>query len=179
MSLTYYVIQVKTRGEDKYLSLAEQALKPLNIKLIWPRRSLRIRRRGRWRDVLSPIFPGYLFLEVEEINPELYWILKKPPGFLRFLKNNHDIRPLPEPDARILVRLLSFGEVVNRSVATFDEGGRIRIIEGPLTGLEGLIIKVDKRKGRAKVKLDLYDEFYHVDFGFRAIEKTEKKQKSD
>ena len=176
MSLTYYVIQVKTRGEHKYLSIARQALEPLNIKLIWPRRSLRIRRRGRWRDVLAPIFPGYLFLEVEEINAELYWILKKPPGFFRFIKSNHDIQPLPEPDARILTSLTSFGEVVKQSLATFDEGGRIRIIEGPLMGFEGLIIKVDRRKGRAKVKLDLYEESYHVDFGFSAIEKTDGKK---
>ncbi len=176
MSLTYYVIQIKTRGEDRYLSLAQQALEPLGIKLIWPRRSLRIRRRGRWRDILAPIFPGYLFLEVEDVNPELYWILKKTPGFFRFLKSNHNIQPLPEPDARILASLTSFGEIVNRSVATFDEGGRIRIIEGPLKGLEGLISKVDKRKGRLKVKLDLYDESYQVDFGFNAIEKADGKK---
>jgi transcriptional antiterminator NusG len=176
MPLTYFVIQVKTRSEEKYLSLAEQALEPVNIKLIWPRRRLRIRRRGRWRELLSPIFPGYLFLEVEEINPELYWMLKKPPGFYRFLKSNHDIRPLPEQDARILARLISLGEVVNRSLAAFDEGGRIRIIEGPLSGLEGLIVKVDRRKGRVKVKLDLYDKSFLVDFGFSALEKAQEKK---
>ena len=176
MPLTYFVIQVKTRGEEKYLTLAEQALESLNIKLIWPRRRLRIRRRGHWRETLSPIFPGYLFLEVEAIDPELYWTLKKSPGFYRFLKSNHDIQPLPEPDARILASLIGFGEVVNRSLATFDEGGRIKIIEGPLTGMEGLIVRVDKRKGRVKVKLDLYDESFLVDFGFSAVEKAQGKE---
>jgi transcriptional antiterminator NusG len=174
VALTYYVIQVKTRGEEKYLSLAEQALDPYDIKIIWPRRSLRIRRRGKWLNILSPIFPGYLFLEVETIKPELYWVLKKLPGFFRFLKNNHDIQPLPRTDARILASLLSFGEIVDRSLAVFDEGGRIRVLEGPLKGLEGLIMKVDKRKGRVKVKLDLYDESYHVDFGFSVVEKAEE-----
>ena len=175
MSLTYFVIQVKTRGEEKYLSLAQQALVPYSIKALWPRRRLRVRRRGKWHDILAPIFPGYLFLEVEAISPDLYWILKRLPGFFRFLKSNHDIQPLPHADARILSTLLSFGEVVDRSLATFDPGGRIRIIEGPLKNLEGLIAKVDKRKGRVKVNLDLYDESYLVDFGFSAIEKAPEK----
>jgi transcriptional antiterminator NusG len=80
---------------------------------------------------------------------------------------------LPQQDAYILNRLLRYGHVVGKSVAEFDENNRIRILEGPLKGLEGLIVKVDRRKGRAKVKLDLYDEAHLVDFGFTSLEMTD------
>jgi transcription termination/antitermination protein NusG len=43
------------------------------------------------------------------------------------------------------------------------------VINGPLKGLEGKIVKVDKRKGRAKVKLDLYDESFLVDLSFELL----------
>ena len=99
MPAIYYVIQVKTRGEQKYLSLTESIAKGSDLHIVWPRRSLRIRRKGRWREVLSPIFPGYIFLETEAMNPDLYWELKRIPGFYRFLKSNQDIQPLPEADA--------------------------------------------------------------------------------
>jgi transcriptional antiterminator NusG len=173
----YYVIQVRSRGELKYLNLAEEITQDLKgTKIFWPRRSLRIKRHGSWKNVISPIFPGYVFLETDEVGSELYWALRRLPGFYRFLKSNRDICPMPEADARVLTRLLSMGEIVERSKADFDENNRIRILEGPLRGLEGQIIKVDRRKGRAKVRLDLYDESYTVDFGFQAIEKQSKRE---
>ena len=45
------------------------------------------------------------------------------------------------------------------------------MLAGPLKGLEGYIQKVDRRKGRARVKLDLYQESFHIDFGFEFMER--------
>jgi transcriptional antiterminator NusG len=36
-------------------------------------------------------------------------------------------------------------------------------------GLEGKIVKVDKRKGRAKIKLDLYNDSFAIDLAFEVI----------
>lgn len=168
----YFALQVVTRREARFLRVAHQALEELpGVHVFWPRRSLKVRRAGRWREVLQPVFPGYLFLEAESVAGEIYQRLKTAPGFLRFLPSNHDVQPVAERDARPLAQLLRYGEVVRKSVAVFDDNNRIRIIEGPLKGLEGLIVKVDRRKGRAKVKLDLYDESRLVDFGFTSMEK--------
>ena len=165
----FYVIQVKTRGESKYLELASPLAEDIGLKIFWPRRSLRIRKNGKWHDTLASIFPGYLFLQIDEVDTELYWELKKIPGFIRFLKDNHNITPLPDREAEIISRLIRFGEVIEKSIITFKENNKIHVIDGPLKGLEGIIIKVDKRKGRAKIKLDLYKESYLVDFGFQSI----------
>ena len=110
-----------------------------------------------------------MFVEADSIGTKLYWILRNVPGFVRFLKNNRDIRPVPQSEAKLLSTLMSFGEIVKVSKAAFDENNRIRITSGPLLGMEGRITKVDRRKGRAKVKLDLYSESYLVDFGFEAL----------
>jgi transcriptional antiterminator NusG len=53
---------------------------------------------------------------------------------------------------------------------SFDAERRIRVISGPLKTLEGRIIKVDRRKGRARVRLELYEDAFLIDFGFDAIE---------
>jgi len=174
MAKAYYVIQVRTRAEDKFLRLAAPTAQAMNVRLFWPRRNLRIRRRGRWRNVVTPVFPGYVFVEGDSVEPQLYWRLKRLPGFLRFLKDNENIVALPQRDARILTNLMQFGEVVEKSKAYFDENHRIRIVAGPLKGLEGCIKKVDRRKGRAKIRLDLYEESYLVDFAFTMIESARK-----
>jgi transcriptional antiterminator NusG len=78
--------------------------------------------------------------------------------------------PLDRDDTELLNHFLSFGDVVGPSVVYFDEQKRIRVVSGPLRGMEGRIVKVDKRKGRARVKLDLYNESFQIDFGFQALE---------
>ena len=168
--MNYYVIQVKTRGEDEYLQRAGHLLEENEATLVWPRRNLRIRRRGEWRDVVAPIFPSYLFLEAEEVTPSLYERFRRIPGFYRFLISNDNIVPMSSEDRTLLTHFLSFGEIVDKSVVYFDENNRIRIVSGPLQGLEGRIVKVDRRKGRAKVKLDIYSDSFLIDLGFEALD---------
>ncbi len=164
--MNFYVIQVQTGFEGEYLEIAKRTTPEDEIRIYWPRRKLNIRKRGHTVESLAPLFPGYLFIEAEEINIEVYWKLRRTPGFFRFLDSNTNILPLGRPDQELLVHFLSFGEVVAKSQVFFDDRNRIRIINGPLSGLEGLIVKVDKRKGRAKVRLDLYKDSFLVDLGF-------------
>jgi transcriptional antiterminator NusG len=172
--MNYYVIQVKVRHEASFLELAGPIARTLDIALIWPRRSLRIRRKGRWTKGLVPVFPGYIFLTVDQFPPLLYWRLKNLPYFYRFLTSNTNINPIPQKEAQIINHLLKYGEIVRESVGTFDIDNKIVVVEGPLKGLEGCIVKIDKRKGRAKVKLNLYEESYLVDFGFFSLEKLRR-----
>ena len=139
-------------------------------RLIWPRRILTIRRKGVMKDTLAPIFPGYLFLETEQLHPDVYWTFKKIDGFFRFLKSNTEIEPLYGDDRELLLHFLSYGEIVSKSQVFFDENQRIRVLSGPLSGLEGKIVKVNKRKKRAKVKLQLYEDSFLIDFGLEILE---------
>ncbi len=169
--MKYYVVQVETRNEHKFVRIASQRVGEEVRRVLWPRRRLNIRRGGKTREELAAIFPGYVFIESEELTAQDYWAIRRVPGFFRFLKSNHNVQPLSEQDQRLLVHFLSFGEIVDKSKVAFDENQRIEVLEGPLKGLEGRIVKVDKRKGRAKVKLDMYDESFLVDFGFQSMQR--------
>lgn len=181
--MNFYVLQVKTGGEATYLKSARLELERMgkdgDVTLIWPRRRLRIRRKGKVKDVLAPIFPGYIFLEAEGIETDLYWGLRRAIGFYRFLKDNKNIEPLTGHDRELLVHFLRMGEVVEKSRVYFDENKRIRVTEGALKGLEGFIVKVDKRKRRAKVRLSLYDDSFLIDFGFELMEPMEENEKGE
>lgn len=170
MPMNYYVIQVRTGEEEQFLRRVRPSINQDTVRILWPRRRLSIRRRGRTQQVMAPIFPGYVFAESPQIDTELYWAIRRADGFLRFLPDNHDVRPLVAADRKLLLHFLSFGEVVEKSKVSFSEDARIHVLEGPLKGLEGRIVKVDRRKGRAKVKLDLYNESFLVDFGFQSMQ---------
>lgn len=169
--MEYFVAQVYTRGESAFIRMANQLELPGVRRILWPRRLLKIRRRGKEKKTEAAVFPGYVFLEAESLDPETYQTLRRLPYFLRFLPENEDIQPLSDEDKRVIAHLVSHGEVVQPSRVQFDRNSRILVLEGPLKGLEGRITKVDRRKGRAKVKLDLYNSSFEVDFPFESMER--------
>jgi transcriptional antiterminator NusG len=168
--MPYYALHVKTGSENDYLTRSKTFIKNGDARIIWLRRSLKIRSKGEWMESLAPIFPGYLFLDVNEISPELFLKFKQIPGFYRFLQSNENIVPLSNSDRELVSYFLSFGEIVKKSTVYFDIGNKIRVLSGPLKELEGKIIKVDRRKGRAKVRLDMFKQSFLIDLAFEAFE---------
>ena len=173
-----------TGEETKYIGLAKEKFKlelpfyDASDSLLWPRRKLSIRKKGILKESLSPIFPGYLFFKADELTPEIHWLLRKTPGFMRYLKSNQKIEPIEGSDKQLLLHFLNFGEIVEKSQVSFDENKRIKVISGPMKGMEGRIVKVDKRKRRAKISLSLYEESFTIDFGFEILEKIEDNEQS-
>jgi transcriptional antiterminator NusG len=171
--MKYYAIQVKTRAEEKYINLVK-ALHPeiSGLEIYFPRRNIDIRRKGATVHTSSGIFPGYVFAEVEDEDDILryQWAFRRTDGFFRFLRSNQNICALADKDLEVVLHFIKkIGPVAGKSRVYFDENSRIIVIEGPLMGLEGKIIKVDKRKGRAKIKLDLYDDSFSIDLAFETI----------
>jgi transcriptional antiterminator NusG len=171
--MEYYALQVRTRGEEKYIRLFKATNPEASVRLVFPLRRLSIRRLGKTSDELAPVFPGYLFAEVSDpLNPRQQWSLRRTDGFFRFLRSNQDVRPLSGDDLRTVMHFIGCGPVAEKSKVFFNDEDRIVVAEGPLKGLEGSIVKVDKRKGRAKVKLDLYDDSFTIDLAFEVISRT-------
>jgi transcriptional antiterminator NusG len=172
--MNYYVLHVKTNSEELFIDRANKALqkKEVNQEFFFPKRKLYVRRRGKRIEEVKPVFPGYVFLGADEISPDLYQALKRTKFFFRFLKDNHDVRPLCGADLDILAKFLSFGPVAEVSKVTFDENDRIVVSGGgPLSGLEGSIIKVNKRKQRVKVRVDFSYQSFVFDLSYEVIEK--------
>ena len=169
--MNYYAIQVKTRGEEKFMRLFKALYPDAPFYLHFPRRRIDIRRRGRLHQTTAAVFPGYIFVEAEgEDILAQHWAFRRTDGFYRFLKSNQDIRPLADRDLELVLHFIKkAGPVAGISRVFFNENSRIVVVGGPLMGLEGKIIKVDKRKKRAKVKLSLYDDSFAIDLAFEVM----------
>ncbi len=181
--MSFYVVSVQPRREERFVHAAQLLTRtgadlPAELSFYWPRRKLTIRRKGRKVETLAAIFPGYVFIDAESISDQIYRSLKNLPGFYRFLESNDRIRPLTGRDEEIVAHFVKFGGIIEKSTVTVDKDQRIRVLHGPLEGLEGMIVKVDKRKQRAKVRLDLYNESFLVDFGFELLAPDTREQKA-
>lgn len=172
--MQYFAIQVRSAEEDAFIERAVRGLALGERRLFAPKRVLREHKGGKTVQRSRCVFPGYVFLETEELDHATRWALRRVRGFLRFLKETGDPSPLNDRDRQLLLRFISFGKAADISRVTFDENDRISVLDGPLKGLEGQIVKVDRRRGRAKVKLDLCEQGFLVDFGFEAVAKVAK-----
>jgi transcriptional antiterminator NusG len=170
--MSFFVVSVQPRKESQFLQAARKGRDGgvlTDVQFHWPQRQLTIRRKGRRKETLAPIFAGYVFLEADEISREVFSAVKRLPGFYRFLESNDRIRPLLGNDHELVSRFVMLGGIIGKSQARLDKNQRVRILHGPLEGLEGLIVRIDKRKQRAKVRLDLYKESFLVDFGLELL----------
>jgi len=170
--MNYYAIQVKTRCEEKFIKLFKALHPSVSFPIHFPRRQLDIRKEGKVKTTTSAVFPGYLFIEAlsdEEIK-DCQWEFRRTEGFYRFLLSNQNITALADRDLELVLHFInSTGSIAGRSKVYFNENSRIVVVEGPLMGLEGRIIKVDKRKGRAKIMLDIYNDSFSIDLAFEVI----------
>ena len=175
--MDYYVVQVSTGKEKNFIEDAEFKNKfdELSYSIVFPQRILKIRKAGKVTEKQLPVFAGYLFIGTDKISKDLYQHLKRCKGFYRFLPNNQEPRFLEGRDLEILNQFISFGGLAKISQVVFDENDRIKVIEGPLSGLEGYIVRVNKRKGRATVCLDMCQTAFSIDLGFETLDKEEKK----
>lgn len=173
--MLYYALQVKTKAEKKYIKLFQGLHPDLEIPFFFPQRVIDIRCRGATVRTNAAIFPGYVFIETENHEDILreQWSFRKTEGFYRFLRSNQNIVPLQGRDLELVLHFIKkVGPLAGKSRVYFDENSRIVVAGGPLMGLEGKIIKVDKRKGRAKIKLDLYDDSFSIDLAFEVIRES-------
>lgn len=165
-----YVLCVKTGAEGRYMEWAGKFLPPDEGRLFWPRRVLDLRKGGKIFEKTASLYPGYLFYDAGELSDEAIMVFRRTPGFIKFLKSNYNIVPLQENEREILLDMMSSGELIQKSKVLFDENSRIKIVEGPLKRFEGSILKVDRRKKRAKVKISMHGRWITVDLGFEVME---------
>lgn len=128
------------------------------------------RKGGRRITAEVALFPGYVFLQAESLSDGLYDQIKALPGYFSFLRQGETISELRGRDLDLLSHFLKFGEVTPRSTVTFDENQRIRVLAGPMEGMEGQIVHVDRRKQRAKIQLDFDHGTFTVTLGFSLME---------
>ena len=175
--MQYYILQVATGREKAFIDNLKKLVPYISEKhnFIYLTRELTIRRQGKVTTELQPLFPSYIIVQtVNEIDSFTLAGLKKVPGFYHFLNTNTDIVALKDHDLQLIQHFLGLGPRIGSSLVRFDENDRIVVVEGPLKGFEGNIVKVDKRKQRAKIRVEFGGTAHTMDLSFEDINKTGK-----
>lgn len=155
--LKWYAVHTMSRHEK----VVNKHLKAKNIPIFLPLIEVWSRRKDRKKRIKVPLFKGYLFVNIFLDNNKHLEIIKTP-GVVNIIGNQSE--PLPIPDEQInSIRLLLENDVLITPVSYLKVGQRVKIVNGPLTGVEGILLKNYPNKKKLVVSVDLLQRSVSVD----------------
>ena len=153
----YYVIQVKTGKEQEMIdNIKKHKRSQVDFDVFSPYRKVLRKYGSEYKEVIERCFPGYIFVEtndIEQLFYDLYWV----PGFTKILGREgltHNFVPLTEDESRMIDILYSKNNDRITEISNIEvrEGEKIRVLDGPLAGLETQIKKVNLHKRKVTVE---------------------------
>ena len=165
----WYVLFINANQEEKVKKVLEKEMEG-ECQVIIPTRELRERKNGRWYNVKRKLLPGYVLIKTI-MDIEVYYKLKEVNGIIKLLRNEDEVLTVAEKELKVLKILIDNNDNNIGISRLHKENDSIKIIEGPLMGLEGQIVKIDFRKGRAKVNISFMNEEKVVELGIELVEK--------
>jgi len=119
------------------------------------------RRKDRRKRIHLPLFPGYLFVRTS-MDAYSHLEILKTDSVVRILGN--DGKPIPIPDEQIsTIQALIKNGVAVTPCPYLKEGMRVRVVNGPLIGVEGILLKTQPQKHRLVLSVDLIKESVSVE----------------
>ncbi|MDF2841867.1 MAG: hypothetical protein K0R00_293 [Herbinix sp.] len=171
--MSWYALFVETGYEDDVCYYIDKVktylLEDVEYNLLVPKRKIYERKQGMRYEVIKIMFPGYILVETDNII-QFYRKAKGTPHIIKFLREYDYFHEIKVDEIQKLLHLSNPKGLIDVSQA-YVVNDKIRISDGPLLGQEGLIKKIDKRKGRAKVEFIINSNSLLIDLGINIIQK--------
>jgi transcription antitermination factor NusG len=161
--LAWYVIQSQCRFEVE----VEKALERKGLEIFLPRVTIPSRRRDRKTYLTVPLFAGYIFVYTG-LDAATFQQIIRVRRVLRLLGNG---RPAPIADAEVeAIKRIVNGDRPYYPWQSIEKGTRVRVIEGPLAGLVGVVMERRAQKRCLVVGVELFQRSVAVELDDEAVE---------
>lgn len=136
----WYALQVRTRREG----LIEALLSGKGYRTFLPTWTVHRRLSGRTKEVRSPLFPGYIFCQFDAVNRLPILVT---PGVLSVVGRGRVPVPVEDREISAVEAMVASG-LPTEPCSFLEVGQRVRVEDGALCGLEGILTSF---KGRQKI----------------------------
>ena len=134
--------------------MVHDQLAPRGFHVFLPRVQTWSRQSGGRKLISTPMFPGYLFLR-HLMDKTSYVEVLKSRGLVRILGQRWDrLSPIPDDEIDV-VRRVSEAGLPALPYPYIHDGQRMRILRGPLAGVEGIFLEGDPAKGLLVLSVEL------------------------
>jgi len=143
----WFAVHIKSKHEFK----VSERLKTAGVEVFQPA----VESLSRWKDrnklIQIPLFPGYLFVNITGSHHDKLTVLKTK-GVVRFLGTiPNEPEPVPEHQIYSLKKVIESKANIDL-YPYLEKGQRVRIKNGPLAGVEGILVE---KSGQHKLVLSV------------------------
>jgi transcription termination/antitermination protein NusG len=151
----WFAIWTRSRHEQ----VVREQLDKKNVEAFLPT----LPRWSRWKDrkkkIDWPLFPGYCFARFD---PDDALPVLKVPGVVSIV--SFEGKPAPIPDYELeSIRLLVGSELQFDPCPLIHEGMMVEVVQGPLKGVVGRLLRKDARHARLVLSVDLIGQAVSVE----------------
>ncbi|MFW2437775.1 MAG: transcription/translation regulatory transformer protein RfaH [Arenicellales bacterium] len=153
---SWYLIYTKPQKE----LVARENLERQGYEIYLPMARLRRRRMGKGATRIEPLFPRYLFIHLDT-KTDNWSPIRSTLGVSNLVKFGMYPSAVPEALIKLLCDRCDDEGIQNIVPDEYKEGEAIRVMEGPMTGLEGVFL-AKTSNDRVMVLLDIVGKHTRV-----------------
>lgn len=169
----WYVIHTMSGQEQHCLEQCKRYFSPEDYQEIFvPQYIAQKHFQKEWHEVRKTLFPGYLFVDTEHIEPVLEG-LHKVYQYTKVLRDGETISPITREEQKFLEELMDETHTVRYSEG-FLIGNEVVITKGPLRNVEGTIRSIDRHRRVAKMDVLIFGRMTSMEVGFGAIARVSR-----
>jgi len=160
----WYAVYTRSHHE----SIIEKGLNYKGLETFLPRVTISSKRKDRRLLLEVPLFPGYLFVHADLLTTVYYQIIKQP-GVVSILGSHGKFTPIPVETITSIQKVLQSG-VPYSYYPKLERGMRVKVIDGPLEGTCGVILRKKQGKKRLLVSVELLGRGIVIDLSEEIVE---------
>ncbi len=160
----WYCLHTRSRHEE----MVFQRLEDKRIFSFLPKLEVWSRRKDRRKKIQKALFPGYIFVR-EVLDPLHRLEILKTPGVVKILGNEEGPVAVPEIQIESIQTILG-GKSAVSPFPYLKEGQIVRVVEGPLKGCEGFLLKIKEGKEKLVITVDLLQRSVAVEIDGASVE---------
>lgn len=167
----WYVVQVRTGMEEAICAQCRKVIPETALeKVFLPYYIAAKKYHGEWHEEEKVLFPGYVFMITDDLN-KLHIELGNVLGLTKLLGTGQDIIPLTDEEVDFLLAFGREEQCVEMSEGIIEQE-KVRILKGPLAGMEGYIRKIDRHKRKAYLEIQMFGRTVEMQAGLEIVRKS-------
>ncbi|MDX1924776.1 MAG: transcription termination/antitermination protein NusG [Rickettsiaceae bacterium] len=175
MSFNWYIVHALSGSEKKVKqAIIEQAekrgLSDLFEEILIPAAMVPEIKKGKQVNIEKKFLPGYMMIKMN-LTDEAWHIVKSVPKVSGFLGSGGKPLPVSEKEVQRIMDQVNDNPSIVATKKIFEEGEKIKVIDGPFESFSGTIEEVDLTKMRLRVSVSIFGRATPIELSFSQVER--------
>jgi transcriptional antiterminator NusG len=127
-------------------------------------------RNKQKRETEQKFFPGYVLVEME-LTDETWHLVRSTPKVTGFVGSGQKPVALTQDQVDDIVKQMTMGAEKPKPKSVFQQGDKIRVIEGPFQNFQGTVEDTNPERGRMKVIVPVFGRPTPVELEYYQVER--------